>query len=142
MSLRVPAEFGEVVPAVVTTPAAGANFSYILPAGYHYKLDALRFKIITDANVANRSIMLMFYRTGAPVLYYSSTLLVAEGFTRYFSMWAGLNTIDRSSFSQNVCSLPAQIYLSPPEKIESDIKNIQVGDQLSEIVLTFRRWPP
>lgn len=140
--LRVSPEFGQVWIAYPANPAAGANFTYTLPTPYHYKLDAVRFKIVTDANAANRQVMLHMYTVGAPSIYYSSTILVAENLTRYYSLWAGLNTIDRGTFSQNVCSLPPQMYLRENCIIASDIKNIQVGDLITEIQLHFRRWAP
>lgn len=140
--LRLPPEFGKVMVAYAVNPAAGTNFTYTLPTPYHYKLDAVRFKIVTDANAANRTLMLHMHEIGLPSIYYSSTSLVAENLTRYVSLWAGLNTIDRQSFSEIVGSLPPQIYLRESCIIESDIKNIQVGDQLSEIQLHFRMWAP
>lgn len=142
MTLRLPPEFGEALIAVVTSPAAGANFTYTFPAPYHYKLDGLRFKMITDGNAANRTIMLDIYTVGVPPIYYSSTILQPESLTRYWHMWAGLNTIDRQSFSQVIASFPPQIWLREGSIIATDIKNLQVGDQMSEIILYFRRWAP
>lgn len=137
---RTPPELGDFLIVPVTAPAAGANFSYTLPSGYKYKLDCVEFTLTTDANAANRTIMISINAVASRTSIYSCTSLVAENLTRQVTLWAGLNTIDRQSFGKIVGSFPPQIYLPPITKIESSIFNIQVGDTLTAIYLCFRVW--
>lgn len=137
---RTPPELGELLTVAVTAPGAGNNFSYTLPGGYIYKLDFVEFLLSTDATVTNRTIMLNINAVASRTSFYSCFILVSASLNVSVHLWAGLNIVDRSSFNHIIGSLPSQIYLPSPTKIESAIFNLQASDTLTNIFLCFRVW--
>lgn len=60
LGLTLPFSHGRVLPSIpaVASPAAGAGFSLVVPAGYWQRGNSLAFRLVTDANAATRQVTL------------------------------------------------------------------------------------
>lgn len=125
----------------IPTPAAGANFSIVPNTAAHWLLFSLRLRFVTDANVANRHLI----------------LTVSNGATEAIRLPAGSQqaaTLDiiYSAFPTGRAATTVGIQggIGWPERglwipqgwtFESKVLNIQVGDQISEISGMLYEFP-
>ncbi|HET9247699.1 MAG TPA: hypothetical protein VFO15_17985 [Xanthobacteraceae bacterium] len=123
-----------VVP--VTSPAAGANFSFVTPGESTFALVALTATLVTSAAVANRA----------------ATLNVSDGTTTLWSVEAGAvqtaTSTVRYSWVTEYPAFPTTIvggalvvpmaptYLPPGFTIASSVALLDAGDQWSAITAT------
>jgi hypothetical protein len=122
-------------------PAAGASFSLTIAGVFAARLLALTYRLVTDANPANRAVTLdyddgngsLFAREGAGLVVTASTTQDFAGqHRRGVAEWAA-NTI--------VFHPVPAVILHQGQKLQLNVANIQAGDQLSRIVLRLERFP-
>jgi hypothetical protein len=117
------------------SPAAGADFTKSIDSAYPTRLLTVFCRLVTDANVANREVVVeyrdidgnRFYPAGAPVVVTAST-------TTDYSFQAGLGQPDWPIDSTIL--VPLQPFLLVGSwSFRLHVVNVQVTDQLSRI-----RW--
>jgi hypothetical protein len=132
--------FSEVV--LGASPAAGAGFSYQDSQGYATLLLSLTFRFVTDANAANRTVRVeyddgngsKFYRTVDGTVQTANT-------TAFWGFAVGQPSTDFDT--NNFLSAPlAPLFIYPGQKAQVNVTNVQVGDQLSQIVLLCEKFLP
>jgi len=137
----VPQMFGDPWIATPANPAAGANLIYTLPAGYRYQIMAVRMTLATDANVANRNLILQVTDAVPNTLWEVMNLInhAANTTTNYTFSDHGYS---HTAFfaSRMIAACPIRMTLRAGWIIRTLINNVQVGDQISTAVLTFHRW--
>lgn len=125
----------------VPQPAAGANFSQVNDSGGHWLLQAIMFRLVTSAVVANRT----------------AALLATAGEDRWFATAIGGNqtattTVDYAAWAGSPTALttgPIRLFalptpgllLPPGHVLASDVGGLDVGDQLSAIFLSLVEYP-
>jgi len=123
-------------PVSITSPAAGAGFTYTYSVAEAWKLRCLSFQMVTDANAANRIVYLDIIEPGG---------LRIGRFSSGFTQTTALTTI--YTFSNDIAAYGANaaasigaptpnVWLHPGSKITVGVTNVQVGDQISTILLT------
>ena len=124
---------GDIKTIVITTPGAGNNFSYTVPAGIRLRILGITYHIATDANVASRR----------PALY----VLDPNGGNSFFAVAqatiAANANVDVSFAPSNrdmpnvrsgflTVPLASEIILKPGDVLSSNIISMQAGDELTE----------
>ena len=121
-------------------PAAGANFAITIPPNEAWGLRALSFIFTTDANVANRSVILSLDDTvniffNAP----AASVQAASGGRRYsFGRSYGY---DRNLAGGTEASGLPDVILDQGWRIQSSVGLLQVGDQISALAVLVDVFP-
>ena len=123
-------------------PAAGAGYTFTLSRFDRWRLIAARFTLTTDSNAANRLCSITYSgSTGVQNMVDSVQALVVASQTarRHFGAlnfggWSNGTNLDN-------CFPLSGLWLEAGSTVTIAVANIQVGDQLSDIRLTFDRWP-
>lgn len=125
------------------SPAAGANLTITVADNQLLLLKSLRFRLTTDANVANRTIQIIINDALTNLVYNSPpTPTHAASLAKdYFYLRGYTLCIDSAFDAYNVCRgwLP-DIKLSEGYQIRTDVVNKQVGDQISVVYTTVEEW--
>lgn len=129
---------GRLFTQTITTPAAGIDFTHTIPARRRWTLRALRFRFITDANVANRRLRILLddgTNNFATIIAPSATVATSDVF---FSLAPNFPVQDIIN-NNFLLPLPS-LALASGSHIKSSISAIQAGDQLSAIYLLVEEW--
>jgi hypothetical protein len=120
-------------------PAAGADFSLTTPGRPGWLLVAVTFRLVTDANVANRSVT-VDYDDGNGSLFGSNGMqpVIAANTTQLLSFQANRGQSEWNSNSQSFHPL-FPVEFQGGQKLQINVLSIQAGDQLDRIVMTFLR---
>lgn len=131
----------DIFSRTATNPSAGANFSLAVLPRAREQLIYISFKLITDANAANRLIQIGALINSIP--FYTSNAGTAEIASRdydyYFNIGIGSSFTGGSTDDVNA-PLNAQFFLEDDDTITITITDIQVGDQISDIRLVSKLW--
>lgn len=120
----------------VSNPAVQTDWSYTVPTGSMWRLESVTFTLTADANVASRH-MRIRVRRGGSTLYMSvgPSAITANGVGLLYAAKRLLAAqITSSSHTTALFNAPP---LLPGDIIDSQVTNMQAGDQLSAIVLVF-----
>lgn len=129
-------------PYLVTpaSPAAGASYSYQVPGNYFMRPISVYCKLVADANVASREVVVE-YQTAEGTRFDLSgvaTTVVASNTGVYvFSAFQALAefTVDGSALVPLHPTL-----LMPTEKLAITVVNVQATDQLSQIRIRWEQF--
>jgi hypothetical protein len=129
--------FTEVV--APATPAAGAGFVYTV-SQYWEVSDSLAFRLVTDANAANRQVTVNVNDGGGVLLAsFSAAAVQTAGLTRDYVFLPNLNA--PSGPTVGIYYNPwYQGLLQPGFNITCTVGAVQVGDQISRIRLNQERF--
>jgi hypothetical protein len=124
---------GNITTIVVPDPAAGAEFTYLLPAGRRYKILSIAFTFTSSAGVATRQVSIYVSRTALAV--YASVAQatqVASKIYQYF--FAPLNR-DMAAAINDIVTVPLSnpLVLLPGDSLISYTPLKVAGDQYSDI---------
>jgi hypothetical protein len=124
----------------VASPAAGAEWSTVVPAGTTWELLSVQETLATSAVVANRVASVQVPdASAARVLRIAGGGLDAASLTTMETFAAGLGTTENVSHHQ--APLPAPPAILPGGwQVGSLTTNIDVGDQYSAILVVVREW--
>lgn len=133
---------GTVSIQTVSNPAAGAAWSYTVPAGTVQRIISLRFALTCSATIATRDTQLQAGSSGNVfVVRYASTLAAAG--VGQFSGIAGVVVADATdTFSVKFiyAPLPPEFILPAGATVSVFTENLQTGDQFSNIALLVESW--
>jgi hypothetical protein len=129
-------------PQVVTVadPAAGTNWSYLLPNNYTYQVEYIRYRLATDATAANRVHAISFTDIGN--LYLQATPNLAQTASQTIDVtWSNspTNSLNATNGLGNL-TMPTTPILPGNHTIRSAILNLQATDQISDIDIYLRKW--
>jgi hypothetical protein len=121
------------------TPAAGADFTLTSPGRPGYLLIAVTFRLVTDANAANRAVTVDYADENAPLMASNGVgFVVTANTTELFAFQANIGQAAWNTAGQAFAPLlPAEF--QGGQKLQINVLNIQAGDQLDRIVMTFKR---
>lgn len=125
----------------VNNPAAGAEASVQLPGAFVSRLITCVFTLATSAVVANRVVTLEYQDgNGAAFLRVGAAVAVTAGSTQEFSAHQHGGSGAWNTGTPVFFGLP-DVFLEPGRMLVIDVDGIDVGDQLSGIVLGWERFP-
>lgn len=123
-----------------TQPSAGAEISETVPTGARWELLTFKTQLVTDANVANRVVLLslddgsnVYYRVSANVNHAASS-------TFQYQFLQGFATPAISQIAAIQAPIPANNRMAGGHRIKTVTASIQVGDQYSALQYLVREW--
>ena len=128
-------------PLAHANPAAGANFSYIIPTGQQTVMISFLVSFQADGNAANR-IFTLGITDGVNAKYkviVRDPLTAGQSATMSFGAGLGAPSYAAGVFPA-VQSWPVGYMIPAGQRIEFTAAGIQVGDQMSGIVTTFHNF--
>lgn len=126
---------------VKTAPLAGNDFVDTIPLDEFRLYCAMRFTLTTDANAANRLVMLRWNLAG--VLFYQviHQEMVAASQTRYYHCGIGVGDCTTGNFGGYVqLPLPSHLIHLPGFDFTIHIENMQATDTINNIWTSEQRW--
>jgi hypothetical protein len=131
---------GAVQSIEIDAPAAGEDFSSTLPGTFAFELLAASVSLVADDNVADRTLSLIL-ELGGQEVYLTRTSPAtqqAEETIFYYFVAGGTSGVTIANEEHEV-GLPLGIVLPPGASISTSVDDIQVGDQLSSVVIVGRK---
>lgn len=132
---------GFLEPLPQAQPAAGAGFSYVCGNVWWEELVALSFVLTTDAVVATRFVNLQLLDADGHVLAavgLNSGTVASQTLNVYAYQTAPSAA---SAVGTSVVPVWQEIPLRPGWQVRVVGSNLDVGDQITNVVLTVRRYP-
>lgn len=129
-------------PEIITVgnPAAGANFDYVFPAQYRYRLFTVSWRLVADANVANRYIGYRVTGTGYDSLWIWSDSPVTAGQTRDIIFYVGHPGAPSAVLTKIMGPLVNPVVWLGGMHLLSAMQNLQIGDQMSLVQIYLTKW--
>lgn len=129
----------ELIP--IDNPAAGAGLTRTIDGRYTVRPLALHFRIVTSADVANRTVYVQYRDTnGVAFVSMLAPVNVTASTTVDFSFWRGLGQPDWIGTTPILVPLMDGLLL-PSYQIAIVIDTVQATDQLSRIRLYQEEFP-
>lgn len=111
-----------------TDPAAGTEPSIIIGTYDTWKLQAVHFTLVTDANVANRRVHLVIRATGGGEYNFFSSYDHPASTTRNYTCAPVGTLLDDQDDNDVIIPIPADMWLSSGSYIKTETTNKQAGD--------------
>jgi hypothetical protein len=132
--------FGHVEIIGIAAPAVATDWTTTVPAALIWKILSICFDFNTDANVANRSILIDI-ESGAlalgSYLYFGNH---TAGVTIVYTASASPTDNYHDAYYHRSMALPPNLWLPGGTTIHSAIANMQVGDQLGNVGMIVEQW--
>lgn len=141
MNQPVPLEHGAIITFSPDDPAAATNFLITLANGFRWTPISVNFRLACDSNVTNRHADLMFNLDATEDLWLHSTVAQTASQTFDISWLAGWPVHGVGAVNRMTIGMPEFLILNGGGSLESSIRQMQAGDQISNISALFRRWP-
>lgn len=132
--------FFEIRSGHEANPAAATGFTLQAPENCRSQLLALTFKLVTDANVANR-LPTIRHIIGANPVYLSHALIPQTASTT--TIWVagyGHPLQINIDYGYGYMNLPYYPGIFEGDSLVIAVDNFQAADQISEIAYTWKRW--
>lgn len=129
-----------VRPVFIASPAAGAEWSFVVPGGVTWEVIAVRAAFVTSAVVATRIPELDFTDADAKILGRIPPPATQVASTSTNILWNRGFGDHLNSGGISGAALPFDLPLSSGYTLRSNTFAIDVGDQWSAIVLFVREW--
>lgn len=131
---------GRLLTYTGTDPAAGAEIQEAVPTGRLWKLRSIYFKLVTDANVANRRVHIQATYAGDTFLDVYTNIDQAAGTTKYYYFSnANVGTIAENA-NKILGGLPDNIWVSSDDVIVTSTLNKQAGDNFGAPILQVEEF--
>ncbi len=130
--------FSEVVP--VPSPPAGAGFTYTVGANYWERLAGIAFVLTSDANAANRDVVLTVNSGGGVALDKvppAAVQVASKAYTYVYAPFAP--AVNDTTALVNTQRCPT-IFLQPAFTVVVSITNVQVTDAVTAIRFYVERF--
>lgn len=128
--------------SAAAAPAAGASYTLTLERYNWWRLVFCTFTLTTDANAANRYVTVEYPGgDGVSVLADAAAVIVTASTTNQRYVGSLNRGVSEWNANADVLFPLSGIMLEAGRTVKINVANIQVGDQLSKIRLTFDRVP-
>lgn len=130
---------GRVRSITGTDPAAGAAMIETVPAGVIWRFISMNVTLVTDSNVASRSVHFIFDDGTNPYLRVTNDQGQAENLTQIYSV---ANSIHMGFANPNIQSFPSptDLFLPAGHRIREGTNNFQAGDDFGAPQLLVEEW--
>jgi len=125
---------GDLQPIFITQPAAGADFTYTLPASGVYLFKSLAFQLVSSATAANRVARVSFTHGGLMFCELTAALAHTASLTVRYSFFPGATLLTVVS-TVLTGPAPTDFFLPGGTVIASVVGSLQATDQISAIGL-------
>lgn len=131
---------GTLLVVNVPPPAVNTDFLYTLPDQFYYELLYYSFRLICDANVASRYVMVQIGAPGGIAMFtIPPPVAQTASQTRFYwgSQRGAFDTFVYPNALQHI--IPTQNVLGPSWEIGSLVDTMQATDQLTDIYIALLR---
>jgi hypothetical protein len=130
-----------VAEVTVANPAAGANMSVLPSSSQYWEVHSVSFRLVTDANVANRRVALRLNDVGSVMLgrWVGSTDQAASLTRDYVFTYAANIAVESENNILHI-NMPQDLVVAQTNRLVTSITNIQAGDQISNIRIRRRTY--
>jgi len=136
---RLPTEgHGGILAVTVPNPAAGANFSYQLPANIRWRVHGVRLWFTTSAVVGNRYVGILFTAAGGQTIHFYANFTQPENFGQAYVFADGATGVYNAYNTFHIGI--GHVELNQQGTVDSIVGGIQAGDQISDIYLWVEQW--
>jgi len=126
----------KVVNDSIPTPAPALGFQIVIGRGYRTSVVCLRFRLVPDANVADRFLTLSIANNVGILFQHTNITAVPASETNTMTYAQGLPNVAKSATNSNsLFPLPTALTLEEGDTITVTIAGVQVGDQVDQIVM-------
>jgi hypothetical protein len=126
---------------VTTDPAANVEISSTVPAGKVWELISARFTLVTDANVANRRVRLVFDDGTTTFLEIAAFADQAASLTRNYNFSQDSDVPATQPIASDFYNhLPGRLVLPAGYRIQTATTNRQAGDNFGAARLVVREY--
>lgn len=126
---------------VLTTPTAGAVWTRRNDRGALLLVKSVVFTLATSAVVANRTVILTAHSDGSVWFRTSAAAAQAAGLTRVYTAWPGQPPGGVDVGSGRIGWPSDSVLLRPGDTLALTVDSIDVGDQVSGVVLDEWEYP-
>jgi len=113
----------------IPDPEVGLPLAITVPLGYRYKLASLFLEFNTDANIADRFMIITISTPAGTVFRFTHLAPIINGETRYITLAPALASILWSVTNMTATTpIPTDLTLEEGSIINVAVTNIQVGD--------------
>lgn len=124
----------------VTSPAAGAGFTYTNSGRYWERVVSLAFRLVSDGNAADRQVLLTATDGGGvPLAAFPAASVQAATLTYDYYFLSNVDTFNQVVATSVVSPVFAG-FLQPSYTLAVTIGSVQVGDAISRIRLYVERF--
>lgn len=125
----------------VPTPAAGAGFSFTDPGTMESIVSACSFRLVTDANVADRIVVFSFTDgSGTAIFPVAAPFTQAASKTTDYTFAVGIQQFGANDAANIGVGIPP-LKLRSGLGVKVTIVAVQATDQVSAIRLGLSQWP-
>lgn len=138
LSVNIGEEHGSSFPEAVSNPAPGGYFNYSMTSSVITEVVSLQFRLVTDANAANRQVSILLTQAAITFLVLTANVVQVASTTRDYYFAGGVFEGERDD--KIFVPSPFPMRFAQSSNILSSVSNIQAGDQISNIRVFRRRW--
>lgn len=121
-------------------PAVGVNLTVEGMENARSQLLLLRFTLVTDANAADRLVILNVGKPGDTIEVAQSDQKHIQGETRQYAFVIDGQQVFNTTSDTEIITLPSSFFLFEVWRVFTAITNIQVGDQISNVRWQMKFW--
>jgi hypothetical protein len=123
------------------SPAAGAGFRFTVPGTYVTMVQAISFRLVTAADVANRVAVVSFLDSnGTPYAPIAAPFTQAASLTTDYTFAVGIQQFGANNAANIGAGLPP-LRLQAGISVAVSIVNVAATDQISQARLLLAQWP-
>lgn len=131
---------GELVNFGGTDPAANVEISEIVPDFFAWKIKSIRFRLVTDATAATRTVHLTITLPSSVVMDIPSVVTQTASLTRDYNFIAGLQSYAAVAGDEIVVGLPDDLILPANSTIATATDNRQATDNFAAPRIFLERY--
>lgn len=121
-----------------TDPAAGAQISETVPARRRWLLRSLTFSLTTDANAADRRVMIAITDGTNTYFFYPFGTVQTASLTYTYHLTQGL--FGEAQMANNIYTPLPTLFITEPYEILSTLSNGQAGDDFTAPIMLVEEW--
>lgn len=132
----------KIMVTTVANPGANTDFLWGVPAQTSAEIVAVYFVYTSNATAANRTVRLMWHDGSRSVLMILPNNIQIESLAcpYYFTQGAAPTNIPATEVPRSG-ALPTRLIMPGTWTLNSDTINMQLTDAITNIVITYRRFP-
>ena len=141
MNYSRPLDFGRQQTTIQAAPAVATDAVFTTSAQYLHQIVAIRFTLVTDANVANRLITITLDDAGTVLWQVAANAAQTAGQTIIYNASPNLPGTGIATRLSHI-PIPHPDAFAGVMNIRTSTTNLQAGDQYTGIQLTEKIWIP
>lgn len=124
----------------IDDPAAGGGFQVTEGLAYRLRIIGVRFRLVTDANVANRRVSWGVNYGGNVGAFYICNTTQAASLTYYYNFVAGYGAQDFLVVDNVNVPIGLGFEINDYVRLDLGVNGVRVGDQCSQIAVYCEQW--